>query len=104
MEQLVGLKIYLSDSLNEKFRRIAMSVYGYGRGSLSKAAEEAFTRWCAEHDHSHVHEKGTEHSETTRGHPSSETESHVNPDERESVIQGAKSGEDTSSNSTGSST
>ena len=27
-----------------------MAVFGYGRGSLSKAAEEAFARWCAEHD------------------------------------------------------
>ena len=27
-----------------------MAVYGYGRGSLSKAAEEAFERWVAEHE------------------------------------------------------
>jgi hypothetical protein len=102
---MVELKIYLSDSLNEKFRRIAMSVYGYGRGSLSKAAEEAFTRWCADHDHSQTSGKAAEHSETIQSHSSSETESHINPDERQSVIPEVKSfGEDKSLNSTGSST
>jgi hypothetical protein len=102
---MAELKVYLSDSLNEKFRRIAMSVYGYGRGSLSKAAEEAFTRWCAEHEHSHIPEKAAEHLVTTRGHLSSETESHINPDERESVSPEVKSfGEDQPLNSAGSST
>ena len=47
---MAELKVYLSDSLNEKFRRAAMSVYGYGRGSISKAAEAALTRWCVEHE------------------------------------------------------
>src|SRR6266581_3683646 len=47
---LAELKIYVSDSLNEKFRRAAMSIYGYGRGSISKAAEVALTKWCAEHE------------------------------------------------------
>jgi len=102
---MAELKIYLSDSLNEKFRRIAMSIYGYGRGSLSKAAEEAFTRWCSEHDRSHVAEKAREHSETTQNALSSEAESHINPDERESVSREVKSfGDDRSLNSTGSST
>jgi len=102
---MVELKIYLSDSLNEKFRRVAMSVYGYGRGSLSKAAEEAFTRWCSEHDHSQTTRKAAVHSETTQSHPSSETESHINPEERENLGQESKSfGEDKSLNSTGSST
>src|SRR5689334_3461495 len=102
---MAEMKVYLSDSLNEKFRRIAMSVYGYGRGSLSKAAVEAFTRWCAEHDHSQTGGKGAEHSEITQGHSSSETESHINPDERQTVTPEVKSlGEDKSLNSTGSST
>ena len=47
---MLELKIYLSEELNKRFRRIAMSIYGYGRGSLSKAAEEAFARWCSEHE------------------------------------------------------
>src|SRR5713101_9852010 len=101
---MTELKIYLSDSLNEKFRRIAMSVYGYGRGSLSKAAVEAFSKWCSEHDHSNIAEEVAEHSETTKGHLSSETESHINPDERENLNQESKSlREDKSLNSTGSS-
>jgi len=45
---LTELKVYLPEELEKKFRRLSMSVYGYGRGSLSKAAEEAFRRWCAE--------------------------------------------------------
>ena len=40
------LKIYLSDQLNERFRRAAMEAFGYGRGSISKAAEEAVLQWC----------------------------------------------------------
>src|ERR1700746_3919418 len=102
---MAEMKIYLSDSLNEKFRRIAMSVYGYGRGSLSKAAVEAFTRWCTEHDHSQTSGKGTEHSEIILGRSSGETESHINPDERQSVTPEVKGlGEDKPLNSTDSST
>src|SRR6266568_2546299 len=63
---MAELKIYLSESLNEKFRRIAMSVYGYGRGSLSKAAEEALTRWCSEHELSPIPGKTVGPSEGTR--------------------------------------
>ena len=47
---MVGVKAYVRDDVEEKFRRLAMAVYGYGRGSLSKAAEEAFERWSAEHE------------------------------------------------------
>lgn len=35
------VKIYLDEELETKFRKAAMEVYGYGRGSLSSAAEEA---------------------------------------------------------------
>src|SRR5205807_9271290 len=98
---MAELKIYLSESLNEKFRRIAMSVYGYGRGSLSKAAEEALTRWCSEHEHSPIPGKTDGHSEGRRDQPSSAAESH-NPDERENGDQEAKgSGENNAMNSTG---
>ena len=40
----------MRDEVEEKFRRLAMMVYGYGRGSLSKAAEEAFKQWITEHE------------------------------------------------------
>lgn len=75
---MVELKIYLSESLNEKFRRIAMTVFGYGRGSLSKAAEEAFAMWCAQHNgppQETSAAKVSESSEVTEA-------SGVNPDER----------------------
>src|SRR3989475_12608231 len=88
---MAELKIYLSNSLNEKFRRIAMSVFGYGRGSLSKAAEEAFTRWCSEHEHSRIPEKATEHPQDSQGRLSRDTDAHINPDEREDVGRGPKS-------------
>src|SRR6266480_6033006 len=97
---MAELKIYISEDLNEKFRRIAMSVYGYGRGSLSKTAKEAFTKWCSEHELSPIPGKTVGHSESTRDQPSSGAESH-NPDERENRDQGSKSfGENNSLNST----
>jgi len=80
---MAELKIYLSEGLNEKFRRVAMSVYGYGRGSLSKAAEEALAKWCSEHELSRIREKTVGDSENSGHQSSGETESHVDPDERE---------------------
>jgi len=102
---MAELKIYLSESLNEKFRRMAMSVHGYGRGSLSKAAEEAFSKWCSEHEQSSIVEKVAGNSETAQNRFASETEAHLNPDERESAGQEAKRfGENKPLKSTGSST
>jgi hypothetical protein len=34
----------------EKFRQLAMKKYGYGKGSLSKAIEEALTTWIKIND------------------------------------------------------
>jgi hypothetical protein len=47
---MAELKVYLPDELAKRFRKTAMSVHGYGRGSLSKAATEALTKWCTEHE------------------------------------------------------
>jgi len=47
---LAELKVYLSEELDRRFRMLAMNVYGYGRGSLSEAAVEAFTKWCEDHE------------------------------------------------------
>jgi len=47
---VAGIKVYVRNEVEEKFRRLAMMVYGYGRGSLSKAAEEAFLLWMMEHE------------------------------------------------------
>jgi len=33
-------KIYINDKLAERWRELAMKRFGYGRGSISKAAEE----------------------------------------------------------------
>jgi predicted nucleotidyltransferase len=38
-------KIYINDKLAEKWRELAMKRFGYGRGSISKAAEEALSMW-----------------------------------------------------------
>jgi len=43
-----GIKVYIPDDVEQRFRRTAMAVYGYGRGALSKAAEEAFSQWSSE--------------------------------------------------------
>jgi hypothetical protein len=29
---MAGIKVYVRDEVEEKFRRLAMMVYGYGRG------------------------------------------------------------------------
>jgi len=42
---MAGLRVQLSDELEKLFRRVAMKRYGCGRGSLSRAAEEAIRRW-----------------------------------------------------------
>src|SRR5438132_11109679 len=101
---MAELKIYLSESLNEKFRRIAMSVHGSGRGSLNKAAEEALTRWCSEHELSPIPGKTVGASEGRPDQPSSGAESH-NPDAGENTAQEAEtSREHNATHSTASST
>ncbi len=47
---MTELKVYLSEELDRRFRMLAMSVYGYGRGSLSEAAVDALTKWCEGHE------------------------------------------------------
>jgi len=47
---MAELKVYLSGELDKRFRMLAMSVFGYGRGSLSEAAVDALTKWCEEHE------------------------------------------------------
>lgn len=43
-----GIKVYISDGLEKKFREIAMRLYGYGKGSLSIASEKAFAAWLSQ--------------------------------------------------------
>ncbi|MBO3769211.1 MAG: hypothetical protein QXS51_00765 [Thermoproteota archaeon] len=43
-----GIKVYIPDELEKKFRETAMRLFGYGRGSLSIASEKAFSAWLSE--------------------------------------------------------
>lgn len=40
-----GIKVYIDENIEKEFRKTAMKVFGYGKGSLSKAAENAFRNW-----------------------------------------------------------
>ena len=46
----MGLKVYIEEELEKKFRKLAMEIYGYGKGSLSLAVEDAIRRWLSEHE------------------------------------------------------
>jgi hypothetical protein len=78
---MAELKIYLSKDLNEKFRRMAMSIYGYGRGSISKAAEDALAKWCTGRELS-SRDKGTSSPPLSQVAQTNKPESGINPDER----------------------
>ncbi len=43
-------KIYISDKTDAQFRETAMKRFGYGRGSISLAAEEAIAQWIVRED------------------------------------------------------
>lgn len=47
---MAGIKVYVSNKIEERFRQLAMMIYGYGRGSISRAAEDAFLRWITQHE------------------------------------------------------
>jgi hypothetical protein len=47
---LAEMKIYLPEELDERFRKAAMNAYGYGRGSISKAATGAISEWCDKYE------------------------------------------------------
>jgi len=47
---MAGLKVYIDEELEKKFRKLAMEVYGYGKGSLSLAVEDAIRSWLLEHE------------------------------------------------------
>ncbi len=40
------IKIYTNDSTSLPFREMSMKKFGYGRGSISQAADEALYRWA----------------------------------------------------------
>ena len=42
------IKVKVSDETEKKFRQAAMARFGYCRGSISTAAENAFSEWANE--------------------------------------------------------
>ena len=92
---MAELKVYVSNSLNDRFRRIAMSVYGYGRGSLSKAAEDALSKWCEKHEPTKASPNTAINAEPRTDSPETKT-THIDPDERPGTVTVS----DTSGNAT----
>ena len=43
----MSLRVQIDKKLEHRFRELAMRRYGYSKGSLSKAAEEALTNWVS---------------------------------------------------------
>jgi len=41
------LRLQISQKLERKFRELAMKRFGYGKGALSRAAEEAVLKWIS---------------------------------------------------------
>lgn len=42
---MAGLRIQLPEELEKLFREMAMKRFGYGKGSISQAAQEAIRKW-----------------------------------------------------------
>ncbi|MFQ6086181.1 MAG: hypothetical protein ACE5OY_07995 [Candidatus Bathyarchaeia archaeon] len=42
-----GLRVQVRDDIERRFREAAMRRFGYMKGALSKAAEEALLRWLS---------------------------------------------------------
>jgi hypothetical protein len=44
---LAGLRLQVRNDLEKRFREAAMRRFGFGRGALTRAAEQAFERWLS---------------------------------------------------------
>jgi len=42
---MAGLRLQVRDDLEKRFRETAMKRFGFGKGALTRAAEQAFERW-----------------------------------------------------------
>jgi len=49
-----AVKIIISDNVEMQFRRVAMKKFGYGKGALSEAADEALEEWSVREDNEHA--------------------------------------------------
>jgi hypothetical protein len=45
VKDVAGLRFQVKEELERKFREAAMKRFGYGKGALSRAAEEALQKW-----------------------------------------------------------
>jgi hypothetical protein len=44
---MAGLRLQVRDDLERRFRETAMKRFGFGKGALTRAAEQAFERWLS---------------------------------------------------------
>ncbi len=44
---MAGLRLQVREDLEKRFRETAMKRFGFGRGALTRAAEQAFERWLS---------------------------------------------------------
>ncbi len=44
---MAGLRLQLRSDLEKRFRETAMRRFGFGKGALTRAAEQAFERWLS---------------------------------------------------------
>ena len=44
---MTGLRLQVRDDLEKRFRETAMRRFGFGKGALTRAAEQAFERWLS---------------------------------------------------------
>ncbi len=55
---MAGLRVQLPTDLERRFRAMAMKRFGSGKGSLSKAAQEAFEKWIASGEGANIKFRG----------------------------------------------
>ena|SRR3989338_4587491 len=44
------MKVKISDETEKVFREAAMKAFGYGKGSISRASERAFSEWASQNE------------------------------------------------------
>jgi len=54
----MSLRVQINAKLEQKFRETAMKRFGYGKGALSKAAEEAILNWISTTEKGNVNFEG----------------------------------------------
>jgi hypothetical protein len=89
---MAELKVYLTEELDQRFRRLAMNVYGYGRGSLSEAAVEAFTKWCEDHEARRIDQQPKDEPSRSSSDPATRAE------ERPGIVSSAEGEQSGSAN------